>query len=83
MSTFQHNYGMYLFEQSFQPGPEVIKLFFMLSSAEYKIYPIVGILTFMSRINYFNIYEQDKLLGFCVLNLNYPQSLTISTFKSS
>ena len=67
------------------PGPEVIKLF-MLNSAETKIYPamqlinvkmptIVGILTFISMINYrlclskpeisiylgyFSIYEQLK-----------------------
>ena len=46
------------------PGPEVKKLFFMLKSAETKIYlaqqnkfnvkmpTIVGILTFISRVNY-------------------------------
>ena len=34
------------------PGPEVIKLFFVLNSTEHEMYPAqIGILTFISRIN--------------------------------
>ena len=41
-------------QQEWNPGPEVIKLFFMLNSTEHEIFPaIVGILTFMSGKNSF------------------------------
>ena len=43
----------------FHPGPEVIKLFFMLGSAETKIY-------LAHKCWHFNIYEQDKLLALMV-----------------
>ena len=46
-----------LFQKS---GPEVIKLFFMLNSAETKIYPAHK----CSKCQQFTFYEQDKLLVF-------------------
>ena len=63
------------------PGPEVIKLFSCSDQLRLKFIllinvkmpTIVGILTFMSRINYL----------FLSLNLNFPLILTMSTFMSS
>ena len=61
--------------------PRVYQAFFILNSAKHKIYPannvkmatIVGILTFMSRINNW----------FCNLKLKFPLILATSVFMSS
>ena len=67
---------------SVRTGPEIYKTVFMLSSAEAKFYPAhkcyVGILTFISRINYrLWLSEHEISTNFCYFsnNLNFMLSL--------